>query len=480
MRKAKTVVERRVVLVLGMHRSGTSAITRLVNMLGADIGDRLVPPGYDNPTGFWEHSEVVRINEQLLKGLGRTWYDMREMPSDWVDSDAGKLAFEQAAQLVRSDFGDSRLCVVKDPRICLTAQVWVNAFRAVGFDAACVFVIRNPREVVDSLHRRNDWPRASLYLMWVQYLLEAAAQTRGCVRSLTTYDRVLADWRGEMTRIGNDLGLKWPVGFDAAAPDIDRFLDPGQKHHQAAPNGEGSTRSHSTLPALVDGLYEKCLALADGNDEWEAIVEQREGFRKASELYTAHIDRLFTERWDAEERAQTAESRLTEQESTVAVVQREVQQSREILEARLDQNDQNVDGVHRLLVQTQDGLSTRLDEFRDSVQQQQEALGAIEARLQRQQALLNTALLRLEQLDGSYAVLGSHGERLDELRTVLGTHGSALGAIDAMLRTELQALRHARELSDARFAGVTASTSWRLTKPLRWLSVHVLRRPPEA
>jgi len=528
MKKAAST-DRRALLVLGMHRSGTSAVTRVVNMLGAEVGDNLIPPGDDNPSGFWEHAEVVKINEELLGGLGRTWYDMRDMPQGWLDSDVGKLAFEKAVKLIRRDFGKSRLCAVKDPRMCLTARVWVDAFRAAEFEVGCLFVIRDPREVVESLHRRNDWPRASLYLMWVQYLLEAVARTQDCPRSMVTYDRVLTDWRAEMKRVAADLHFTWPVSDERVAGDIDGFVDPHQRHHQGAVGLEPSAWNESGVPALVDRLYKDCLALVDGNGGWDAFGTQRADFRKAAQLYAAHVDRLLTERWDAESRARTAESHLAEQTAITVTVHQELQQSREAVEARLGQIEQGVanhvrdiqtanaalaaqiaeqaavtvtthqkiqqsseaaearlgqleqnvaDGVQQTLLQVREELSVRSEQLQERVEQHREVLRGVEARLQRQHALLNTALLRLEQMTGDRAMLDAHGNKLDAIDAMLGAHGNKLDAIDAMLRTELQVLRGARERSDARLAGVKASTSWRLTKPLRWLSVHVLRKPP--
>lgn len=545
MKKAATT-DRRALLILGMHRSGTSAVTRVVNMLGAEIGDNLIPPGDDNPSGFWEHAEVVRINEKLLKALGRTWYDMRDMPEGWLDSAASKIAFEQAVQLIRRDFGTSRWCAVKDPRMCLTARLWINAFRAEEFEVGCLFVVRDPREVVESLHRRNDWPRASLYLMWVQYLLEAVARTQDCPRSMVTYDRVLADWRAEVKRVAADLHFTWPVGDGQVAGDIDGFVDPHQRHHQSPAGSGRSAWSEPGVPALVDKLYKNCVALVDGHGGWDAFGSQRAEFRKAAQLYAAHVDRLLTERWDAESRAQTAESQLAQQTAITKTVHQDLQQSREAVEARLYQIEQGLAShvhdvqtsnvalsvrvaeqaavtatVHQDLQQSRKAVEARLDqieqglanhvhdvqtsnialsaqiaeqatvattvqqamlqareeflsrseELSERFKQRQEALHRIEARLQRQHALLNTALLRLEQMAGDHAVLNAQGNKLD-------AHGSKLDAIDAMLRSELQDLREARGRSDARLAGVKASTSWRLTKPLRWLSIHVFRRPP--
>ena len=79
----------RAILVLGMHRSGTSAITRVLNLLGVELGAHLMPAAAgNNEGGFWEHMRVVEIHEALLHALGRSWHDLRPLPSEWMRSEA--------------------------------------------------------------------------------------------------------------------------------------------------------------------------------------------------------------------------------------------------------------------------------------------------------------------------------------------------------------------------------------------------------
>lgn len=462
--------DRRALLILGMHRSGTSAVTRVVNMLGADIGHDLIPAAHDNPTGFWEHAGVVRINEELLQDLGRTWYDMREMPTGWMESEAGLKALERADHLVRRDFANSRLCAVKDPRMCLTAGIWVKAFRDAGFEVHCLFVIRDPREVVDSLHQRNNWPRAPLYLMWVQYLLEAEAGTRDCRRAMVVYEQILTDWRERMERIGNALHLAWPAELDSVAGDVGQFLDPAMRHHKSMPPEEPVEHDEMVVPTLAEKLYNECMGLAHGKGKWRTLSEMHAEFRQAAELYGAHVDRLLTERWDAEARAQTAATLLDNEASVAATGQQDIVHSRELV-GRLEKIETDVGSVQESLSQFREESLGRSDELHERLLQHQDALQKVEARLERLRPLLQTALLRLEQMRGDHALLNANGNKLSE-------HGKALHAIDTMLRIEVQELRQAQARSDTRLAGVLASTSWKLTKPLRWFSVHVLRRPP--
>ena len=107
----------RVLLILGMHRSGTSATARVANLLGATLGTNLIEPAEDNPDGFWEHADVVSINEELLASLGRTWYDMREMPSNWMQSEASAHTRGRITELMATEFAGASFIAIKDPRM---------------------------------------------------------------------------------------------------------------------------------------------------------------------------------------------------------------------------------------------------------------------------------------------------------------------------------------------------------------------------
>lgn len=533
------------ILILGMHRSGTSALARVVNLLGAEIGARLIPPGFDNPTGFWESKSAVEIDEQLLRDLGRTWYDMREMPSGWMETAAAGRALGSAQEFIRSELGGSALCALKDPRVCLVAPLWIKAFESLGYEVRCLFIVRNPQEVVESLHRRNDWPRSPLYLMWVQYLLKAEAATQRYRRTMVSYDALLDDWRGCMARVATDLGLTWSAQMDAAAPAIDTFLDGNQRHHRALSDAEADLQGSNATPTLVRSLYAACIETSKGGNGWEAIAHLHADFRKAAELYAERVDTVLMERWQAEAKAQTSdakartvEAELAQRKSVEGVIQdvasrsiEELQSSRKAMDAgfaslgeRFAALETHAQGatteqathwrhqtsqmaeVRDAVQLAHDSLKARIEPFEqnllNSVQyvrqdvaeldgrilRHQEVLQAVEARLQRQYALLNTVLLAMEQAAGER--LGDRVSALaakvdatsatgqaasDQLRDRISALTEKIGSLRG---AELQALRQDLNSSNAKLSSLVASTSWRLTRPLRWISVHVLRRPP--
>src|ERR1700677_613707 len=68
-------------VVLGMHRSGTSALTGMLHHLGVVLGEHLMPATADNPRGYWEHADIVKAHERLMAALGWGWDDIRSLPS---------------------------------------------------------------------------------------------------------------------------------------------------------------------------------------------------------------------------------------------------------------------------------------------------------------------------------------------------------------------------------------------------------------
>jgi glycosyltransferase involved in cell wall biosynthesis len=312
-------------------------MTRVLNLLGLELGHNLVTPASDNPDGFWEHAEAVEINEQLLEKLGRTWYDMREMPVSWMESEAAGRALARIESLIQREFDASRPLVFKDPRICLVAPLWIRALRATGYEVNCLLMVRNPREVVESLHVRNHWSREPLFLMWAQYLLEAELASRDCSRVMVTFDQLLADWRRVAARVAQELAITWPRTEAEAAEEIDAFLNQGRRHHVAGDSqvGDQSGEEEDVLaPQFISTVYETCLGLASGNEAgWDALAQAGTRFREVADVYARHVDELSSTRWVAEGRAVFAETQLAESKNAL---DQSVGKVAELLSSKID------------------------------------------------------------------------------------------------------------------------------------------------
>src|SRR5436190_1566543 len=105
------------VFVLGMHRSGTSAVTRAINAFGVPFGDPAdaIPVAPDNPDGFAESQLLTIYNRHLLRLLGGRWDGPPLMPSGWATRPPVSLEWERGLEHFRKVYAGDRW-VWKDPR----------------------------------------------------------------------------------------------------------------------------------------------------------------------------------------------------------------------------------------------------------------------------------------------------------------------------------------------------------------------------
>ena len=219
------------VLVLGMHRSGTSAVTRVLNLLGAELGTDLMPPGPDNPGGFWEHREVVAVHDRLLADLGLAWDDPRPLPEGWLTSPAAGVAMAELSALLDREFARAPFCAVKDPRMCRFVPLWATLLARKGIAAKALVVTRSPVEVARSLHRRDGLPEGVGQLVWARYLLDLVQGIAGLPSALMSYDALMEDWRTALANVGAALAL--PLNLTGeTAQEIDAWLAPQLRHYR--------------------------------------------------------------------------------------------------------------------------------------------------------------------------------------------------------------------------------------------------------
>lgn len=240
------------VLILGMHRSGTSAVARVLNLLGVELGSRMLPPAPDNPAGFWEHEDVVDLHDRLLDGLDRAWDDPRALPEGWRSSSAAREARDAIDAFVAREFGGHALWGVKDPRMCRVLPLWREVLDARGVRQHAVIVARHPVEVASSLAARDAIPDEVGQVLWARYLLDVAQGTHGMTRSVVHYAALLEDWRQAVSPLS--VIVSPPA---EPKPSIDAFLDPATRHHHAA--GENGLVAPARLlwPLLASGRLDE-------------------------------------------------------------------------------------------------------------------------------------------------------------------------------------------------------------------------------
>lgn len=221
----------RAIIVLGMHRSGTSVLTRGLQSLGVYLGDNFLDSQPDNPTGYWENKGIVDLNERLLGVLGMHWETISLIdPAAWHKPEVQALCDDAAAYL-KSQFLQHTLWGFKDPRTIRLLPFWRAVFQRVGVEEGYVVAIRNPLGVANSLLKRQNYSSAKSHGMSLVYLVPYLHEIAGRPAVVTDYDLFVTDPRAQLTRVACVLNI--PLGEKelAAIEDFSsHFLDPNLRH----------------------------------------------------------------------------------------------------------------------------------------------------------------------------------------------------------------------------------------------------------
>ncbi|NDC36742.1 MAG: hypothetical protein EBZ48_01680 [Proteobacteria bacterium] len=250
----------RLVVVLGMHRSGTSAITRALGALGVPLGDDLMEPGKDNPRGYWEHRGCHKINEQLLRAHGSSWDDLDHRKLAELKHPSVPALRDQAAQLLKEFLAGSNIWAFKDPRTCRLLSFWNRAIQDAGAEPLYLIVVRNPLSVADSLAARDSIDFVHAMYLWAQHLTQALAGSTGARGVVVDYDSVMAEPFKQLQRIAAGLQLPMPTMESSAVKYYcDEFLTSDLRHGRHSPH---EVMSHAAIPRCFKRLYEQVAEIA--------------------------------------------------------------------------------------------------------------------------------------------------------------------------------------------------------------------------
>lgn len=199
----ETTQSNRAVVVLGMHRSGTSVITRSLEACGVYLGNRLIPAGEDNEKGFFEDAEVIRLNEELLAELGSAWFSIFVATAD--ESVISKYV-EHILDVLKLRFSAAPLWGIKEPRITRLPMVWDRVFKQLDIDVKYILVNRHPFSVADSLKKRNAIPALHALVIWMIHQADGMSSLIKHGGIVVDYDLFIDNPERELQRISKHIG----------------------------------------------------------------------------------------------------------------------------------------------------------------------------------------------------------------------------------------------------------------------------------
>jgi hypothetical protein len=251
--------DRAAYLVLGMHRSGTSAMTRVLALAGASLPSDVMRSDEFNERGYFESQEVTHFNDERLWAEKSAWddpfhhrYEALADEADWRD---------RARKVFRKEYARRKHPLLKDPRISILMPLWRSVLEAEGIGARCVIPVRHPLAVAESLANRDQFPHLKSILLWIAYMVATEANTRDLPRAIISYDSLLDDWRAQIARLEGMLGTPLPNLSRRAETQIDGFLSPSLRHYPTT----GSLAEYGEVGRAAQGVLDWFNSAASGH-----------------------------------------------------------------------------------------------------------------------------------------------------------------------------------------------------------------------
>lgn len=386
------------VMVLGMHRSGTSLLSRLLSLDGCDLPKNLLPANEANTEGYWESAVVVAFNDTLLASGGSNWHDWLGFNPGWYDSPKKDEYLYRARDILKSEFDSSGLFVLKDPRICRLVPFWLEVLEQEGIEPGIVLPIRHPAMVARSLAMRDSIALPIGQLLWLRHVLDAEATTRGRRRTIVTFTQLLEDWPTLRKRMSLALDVQWPKIGQVSRAEQAGFINPAMAHSEAA------LQNHPQGQNLSTGVVEAWTILAnwaetgEKTSDYAALDVLREQLDRAGDITGEAIILSMNSNWLLLERGQQVDelkgqltAQIEDAKTAAKSFEEEKRQLRQDVDAlsleliKTQASAQVVEADRSRLAERSDDLQAKLSVTQSNLQQRYAELDQLRHDLERMQ-----------------------------------------------------------------------------------------------
>ena len=275
---------KQVYIVLGMSRSGTSAIARAMRALGIELGTKLIHGKSINPKGTFEDEEVLyTVNRRVAKILGNPWISTNLFASEPLEANEQLRHLKQySLNLLAERFALTNQWGFKDPRTIAILPFWQEVFKSFCAEDKYIITMRNPIASALSNMKFTKIEMEEALLLWMMILISAIDGTHGKKRVLVSYERMLTNPREQLTRMHDALCITTPLNQQEIDEYANRFLDAKLMHHQVSGNEWQSHPAFAISPLClkIHTLLDKVAAdeLSLGHDEfhtqWHDIKQE--------------------------------------------------------------------------------------------------------------------------------------------------------------------------------------------------------------
>lgn len=466
-KKNAATKSRHAVVVLGMHRSGTSALAGMLARLGCDLPEAIMPPNEFNPKGFYESLKAYNLNDTILASGGSSWDDWQAFNPGWYDSPRLEEFLERGAEALQEEYGKSRLFVLKDPRICRLMPFWTRLFAEQKLQPVYVLTHRNPIEVAHSLETREGWPQAAGLLLWLRHVLEAEAGSRGARRCFTSYDRLLDNWGGVAQTISARTKISFPRFTGSVGAEIGEFLSSNLRHSVEKVEAVSGNPMVSDWVRATFGIMERWAEAGEDEADHAQLDEIRAAFDKAAPVFSPLFhalrsrgdrDAAALEKMTAEREAELRHA--AEKYDELLSETRQAQAEAENRGAQLEESAERLDALKQQLKETEEERW----QIRSTLEQRNQEIEDMARQSAQAEARAEALTVQLERLSQEQAGLKSERDSLlsEQARLVAERDQSQKSA--RVMRSKLQedfetrlkeTLVAQRQLADDRSAGLS-------------------------
>ena len=461
-------VQRIGIIVAGMHRSGTSALTRMLASLGCRLPKTLLEPNEYNALGYWESSEISELNDAILESAGSSWDDWEAFHQGWYASPVADEFRGRARTVLENEFGDSRLFVLKDPRVCRLLEFWIDALKDIAAAPVIAVAIRNPLEVAASLHHRDMIDPSIGLLLWLRHVLDAEAASRNSRRVFVRYEDLLGNWDQTAVRLGRELGVIWPKRSSSSEMEIEAYLTPAQRHH--ARDDDAIIHSPS-----VSRWVEESFEIVDRwtrGDVRESDGPELDSIRSAFDEAGAVFVRPIVAGMRAAQNNKALQTEIVNLNEAIAGREKHIGN----LNQAVSDRDSDVSSLNRALA----AKDSQVESLNQAIADRDVRLDAINHAISDRDGQISTLNRAVAERDGQVNALNlaiaDRDGQLEALNLAIADRDGQLEALNLAIADRDSGIADRdRQIEDFR-----VSTSWRITKPLRVFKpilVDVVRAP---
>jgi len=372
-----------------MHRSGTSAITRGLEVLGVKLGNNLVPAAIDNPKGFWEDKEFLGINEELLAYLGAG--SDRLGLIDWKLPETAAVASlkVRAEKIVGEKCSQNAVWAFKDPRTARLLPFWQPVFESVDCELCYVIVTRNPLSIVKSLYERNGFESEKTFYLWLEHIIPAISRSAGATRVVIDYDKLLENPEAQLLRLSRALGLSAPEPLALADYQTD-FLENKLRHTLFTMD---DLKYYPSVPSQVITAYEWLVSLSNEEAPFSLYCAKVEG---AFESLAQELNDFSNEYW---------KSSLADQISAIKIREQIIGERDETIQAQtrlIDERDETIQAQTRLIDERDETIQVKTRLIDDGVAGMSEMEKMIQDRdetIQAQTTLIDSGVAGMNSME---------------------------------------------------------------------------------